>query len=140
MAAMHANPSESELDALIARFYSVFDNRSGDCVGADEIAALFHESGVIAMRGADGFQTCSPFDFAKPRVDLLRGGRLTGFHEWETSHESRADGDLALRTSRYEKTGTMDGAPYAGKGTKFFQFIRVQGRWRILSLAWADDE
>ena len=137
---MQPNPRTDDIDTLIARFYSVFDNRTGACAGVDEIASLFHEAGVIALRGAGGFQACSPIEFATPRVDLLRGGRLTGFHEWETAHESRVDGDLALRTSRYEKAGTMDGAPYAGKGTKFFQFIRMQGRWRILSLAWVDDE
>jgi hypothetical protein len=34
----------------------------------------------------------------------------------------------------------MDGRPWAGRGTKLFQLVREQGRWRILSLAWEDDE
>ena len=129
----------SELDLLVRTFYSAFDNREGRIATIEGITSLFVPQAVIAKRTAAGFEVTTPEQFAQPRVELLRGPALVGFHEWETSFDSRVDGDLALRTSRYEKSGTMDGAPYAGKGTKFFQFVRQQGRWRILSLAWADD-
>jgi hypothetical protein len=130
----------SELDPLVRAFYSAFDNREGRVATMEAVTSLFAPGAVIAKRAAAGFEISTPEDFARPRVELLRGPALVGFHEWETSSDSRIEGDLALRTSRYEKSGVMDGAPYAGKGTKFFQFIRIEGHWRILSLAWADDE
>ena len=137
---MHPDDASQEIDALARAFYSVFDNREGRSAGVGEVVAFFHESAVIAKRTAAGFEASTPADFARPRVALLASGALTGFHEWETWSETRVEGDLASRRSRYAKSGTMDGQPYAGSGTKLFQCIRVQGRWRILSLAWADDE
>lgn len=130
----------SELDALAGAFYSVFDNRGGRRPAVEDMTSLFAPQAVIAKRAGAGFELSTPAQFAQPRIDLLRGPALVGFHEWETSFDTRVDGDLALRTSRYEKSGTMEGRPYAGKGTKFFQFIRIEGNWRVLSLAWADDE
>ena len=132
--------SRTEIDALVGAFYAVFDNRDGREPTVEQMTALFHEPALIAKRADGGFETSTPAQFARPRIDLLRGPALVGFHEWETAADTRIEGDLALRTSRYAKAGTMNGEPYAGKGTKFFQFIREQGRWRILSLAWADDE
>jgi hypothetical protein len=128
------------LDALVGAFYSAFDNRGGRVATVEAVTSLFAPQGVIAKRTAAGFEISTPEEFAQPRVALLRGTALVGFHEWETSGDSRIEGDLALRTSRYEKAGTMNGEPYAGKGTKFFNFVRMDGEWRILSLAWADDE
>ena len=137
---MNPTPESRDVDALVRDFYSVFDNRDGRGADVEQVTALFHVAAVIAKRTPHGFETSAPPEFARPRVDLLRGGALVGFHEWETSSETQVDGDLAVRTSRYRKSGTMNGEPYAGAGTKFFQFIRVHGRWQILSLAWADDE
>ena len=128
------------LDALVGAFYSAFDNRDGRVATIEAVTSLFAPQGVIAKRTAAGFEITTPVQFAEPRVALLRGTALVGFHEWETSGESKVEGDLAVRTSRYEKAGTMNGEPYAGKGTKHFNFIRLHGAWRILSLAWADDE
>ena len=137
---MQPDHDSQDIDALARAFYSVFDNREGRSAGVAQVVAFFHDAAVIAKRTAAGIETSSPPDFARPRVELLRNGALTGFHEWETSSETHVEGDLATRRSRYEKSGTMNGAPYAGSGTKLFQLVRVQGRWRILSLAWADDE
>jgi hypothetical protein len=72
-------------------------------------------------------------------VQLLSGGGLREFHEWELEATTTIRGPLATRVSRYAKAGLMDGADYAGKGTKLFQLNRVDGTWRILSLAWFDD-
>ena len=130
----------SELDALVRDFYSAFDNRGGRVAPVDSVTSLFAPHAVIAKRTGTAFEYSTPAEFAQPRVELLRGTSLAGFHECDTSFDTRIEGDLALRASRYEKSGTMNGEPYAGKGTKFFQFVRAAGAWRILSLAWADDE
>jgi len=130
----------ADLDKLISDFYSAFDNRAGRIATIEAVTSLFAPQGVIAKHTPAGFEITTPEQFAQPRVALLRGAALVDFHEWETSGESKIEGDLALRTSRYEKAGTMNGQPYAGKGTKFFNFIRMEAGWKILSLAWADDE
>jgi hypothetical protein len=137
---MPADDDIRAIDALARAFYCLFDNREGAGAGVEDVVAFFHDAAVIAKRTAGGFETSGPAEFARPRVALLRSGALTGFHEWETASETHVEGDLASRRSRYAKSGTMDGRPWAGRGTKLFQLVREQGRWRILSLAWADDE
>ena len=78
--------------------------------------------------------------FAEPRVALLTSGRLRDFHEWETTATTRVFSPFAVRTSHYAKSGILDAAPYAGRGTKLFQFAMIDGQWRIASLCWYDDE
>ncbi|HEY8048253.1 MAG TPA: hypothetical protein VIE63_03700 [Ramlibacter sp.] len=137
---MDRNPASRDVDALVRDFYSVFDNRAGRRADVEQVTALFHHGAVIAKRTPCGFETSAPAEFARPRVALLRAGSLLDFHEWEVSSETRIEGDLASRISRYDKAGAMNGQPYAGSGTKLFQLIRERGRWQIISLAWADDE
>jgi hypothetical protein len=129
----------AEVDAVISRFYAAFDNREGRVPTEEAMVGLFVPAAVIAKQTPAGFETTGALQFAAPRVALLRSGELTGFHEWETESGTQVAGDLALRTSRYEKAGVFNGQPYAGRGTKFFQLLRTAQGWRILSLAWADD-
>lgn len=128
-----------DIDTLIASFYSVFDNREGRQPSIGDVTRAFHERGVIAKQVESRFEVMTPAEFARPRVELLAGGALADFHEWETSAQMHGDGAMALRISRYEKSGVMDGAPFNGTGRKLFQLVREDGEWRILSLVWSDD-
>lgn len=129
----------AEVDSLIAAFYAAFDNRAGRVPQDGDMTSLFLGHAVIAKQTPTGFETSTPAQFAAPRVALLRGGELVDFHEWETACETQVAGDLAVRTSRYEKAGLFNGEPYRGTGTKFFNLVRTAQGWRILSLAWSDD-
>ena len=61
------------------------------------------------------------------------------FHEWEAASTTEVFAGIATRTSRYGKSGTLDGRPYGGAGTKCFQFAQLDEGWRITALAWVDD-
>lgn len=69
---------------------------------------------------------------------LLTDGRLVDFSEWETSERTEIAGDIASRFSEYRKSGTLDGEPFDGGGTKTIQFVRTSQGWRISALAWYD--
>lgn len=130
---------DAAIDALVAGFYAVFDNRGGRRASIEEMTALFIEGAIISKSTHESLQVASPREFAAPRVALLHGPDLVDFHEWETSSQTHVAGDLASRISRYRKSGTFHGEPYGGEGTKLFQFARQGGEWRILALAWIDD-
>ncbi|WP_146646609.1 DUF4440 domain-containing protein [Labilithrix luteola] len=100
---------------------------------------LFASNATIATHSGRGVQITTPDEFVRPRIELLTSGRLVEFHEWETQSENEILGSLAVRRSRYEKSGRLDGQPYAGVGTKFFQLAQIDEAWRIVSLAWIDD-
>lgn len=136
---MDRHDDASQLESLIARFYSAFDNRNGRKGSVQEITDLFLEDAVIAKAAGSTFETCRPGQFAEPRIALLQSGELQEFHEWETSATTGIHGRMATRHSRYAKEGIWSQAPYSGTGTKCFQFTKTGDAWRILSIAWEDD-
>ncbi|MBN8505379.1 MAG: GNAT family N-acetyltransferase [Burkholderiales bacterium] len=129
---------EEQLDDLVRRFFTAFDNRAGRIATAPALPAFFMPDADIRV----GDQApCSVRDFLAPRLELL-ASRLREFHEWELSAQTQvaADGQMAQRQSRYAKQGQLDGQPYGGQGRKSFHFVRdAEGRWRIGRLSWLDD-
>lgn len=130
----------AEIERLIAVFYAQFDNREGRRPSLQALQALFAAHAIIVRDGGNGIcETLSVTAFAEPRIALLTGGELTGFHEWETGSDTSLAGAVASRSSTYGKAGTLHGAAYAGGGRKFFQLGRFADGWRITAVAWSDD-
>jgi hypothetical protein len=129
-----------QIDFTISKFFSSFDNRNSRTPSIGEITDLFLDSSVIAKSTASSFEIYNPTQFAEPRVALLTHGELTEFHEWETSASTEIHGPMAFRRSTYAKEGIWSTKPYSGGGTKFFQLIKLDGSWRILSATWIDDD
>lgn len=127
------------IDRLIADFFSAFDNRTAS-PHIGRIVDCFADKAVIARRSGSHTELYTVTEFASPRIELLTGGALVDFHEAETSATTSVFGGIATRTSRYSKSGLMNGERYAGTGTKLFQLVAIDDRWRIASLAWVDDE
>jgi hypothetical protein len=132
--------SPSPIDDTTARFFAVFDNRAGKRPDAQTFCSLFAPGAVIATHTGREVLISTPDEFVRPRIELLTSGRLVDFSEWETKSDTQLLDSLAVRHSRYEKSGRLDGNPYAGTGTKFFQLARISDTWRIVSLSWMDDE
>lgn len=127
------------IDKVICAFFAAFDNRDGRVPAIDIFDSLFSRTSVVASHGASGVTICTAREFAQPRITLLSSGRLLRFCEWETDAQTTVHHSLAVRRSRYSKSGQLDGLPYAGSGTKFFQLAFAEGEWRIVALSWADD-
>lgn len=127
------------IDEVICAFFAAFDNRDGRVPTIDVFDSLFARTSVVASHGASALSIGTVKEFVQPRVALLSSGRLVSFFEWETDAQTTVLGSLAVRRSRYSKSGQLDGLPYAGVGTKFFQLALVEGEWRIVALSWADD-
>ena len=132
--------STEEIDAIVARFFSVFDNRSGAMPRFADLEECFTEKATIVRRSTSGADVYTVSEFGLPRIALLTGGGLRDFHEWETSSTTQVFSGIATRTSRYSKSGTMDAKPYAGSGTKCFHLVDLGAGWRIAALAWVDDD
>lgn len=134
------SPADPAIDALIRRFYAAFDNRAEAPVPSSApLLALFSRRAVVAASAGTEVRVMSLSEFIDPRIELLTGGRLVDFHEWETSANTEVLGPLATRASRYAKEGTLDGHPYSGAGSKRFHLICQPEGWKILSVLWVDD-
>lgn len=122
---------------VTAEFFEAFDNRGGKAADMARIRRLFLPGGVIVKAGPE-FTVFTVDEFIEPRQRLLTDGRLVEFSEWETSERTEIAGDIASRFSEYRKSGTLDGEPFEGGGTKTIQFVRTSEGWRIAALAWYD--
>jgi hypothetical protein len=131
--------ARSRIDALIARFFAAFDNRDGAKPELAAIASCFTSKATIVRRSPAGVEIFTVEEFALPRIALLTQGALRDFHEWETEATTEVFDGIATRTSRYAKSGLLDGAEYAGAGTKCFQLVECDSGWLIAALAWVDD-
>jgi hypothetical protein len=130
---------QAKIDALIAKFFSTFDNRNGATPRLADLTDCFSDKATIVRRADGSVELYTVSEFALPRIALLTEGTLLDFHEWETSASTRIFDGIATRASRYRKSGLLDGKDYAGSGTKCFQLVDLGADWRIASLVWVDD-
>lgn len=132
--------AQAAIDKLISNFFAAFDNRNGRTPDLATLLGYFTDKAVITRASGSDIQLHTAMEFALPRIELLTGSTLVDFHEAETSSTTNIFGPIASRISRYRKTGQLNDNPYAGVGTKLFQLVALESGWRILSLAWIDDE
>lgn len=128
----------AEIDSVIAAFYAAFDNRGSRIAATARLRALFGAEARITRLSPDGVVSWDVDEFIAPRAAMLTDGTLVEFHEWETEGRTTIAGNIASRQSRYEKSGRLNGAPYAGGGHKFIQLFRAHDRWKISAVLWED--
>lgn len=129
---------EQQIDALVQRFFAAFTNQGG---ALPQLAALpFHllPSAVVSCTTAQGLLSYSVREFIEPRAELLNGGQLQDFAEWEVEHETRRHGAIAQRWLRYRKRGVLRGQAFEGEGLKTLQLVKTPRGWKIAALAWED--
>ncbi|WP_327434469.1 MULTISPECIES: DUF4440 domain-containing protein [unclassified Streptomyces] len=129
--------SKTDIDLVTAQFFGAFDNRGGKTPDVTRIRRLVLPSGIIVKTGPE-FTVYTLDEFIEPRQQLLTDGRLIEFSEWETAERTEIAGDIASRFSDYQKSGTLDGKPFEGGGTKTIQLVRTPEGWRITALSWHD--
>jgi len=137
---MDNSDAKGKIDVLVAKFFSAFDNRDGATPLPADLIDCFTDKATIVRRSGSGAELYTAREFALPRIKLLTQGALLHFHEWEISAKTEIFDGIAIRTSRYGKSGLLDGNDYSGSGTKCFQLVDVGIGWRIASLAWVDDD
>ena len=137
---MNDSTDQANINVLIARFFSAFDNRNGTSPRLSDVADCFADKATIVCRTNTSARLYTVEEFATPRIELLSQGALLQFHEWEVSAATQIFNGIAARTSRYCKSGLLNGNEYSGSGTKCFHLVELGFEWRIASLAWVDDD
>jgi hypothetical protein len=137
--AMDDAGAQREIDALVGKFFSAFDNRHGGTPRLADLINCFTDKAIIVRQSESSTELYTVREFAIPRIKLLTQGTLLHFHEREITSKTEIFAGIAIRTSRYSKSGLLDGKDYTGSGTKCFQLVDLGTGWRIASLAWVDD-
>ncbi len=134
----HTSDDHRAIDALIARFFAVFDNRSGQVPELAVLDELFVAGAMIYKRDVLAIESMDLMAFKKPRAALFASGALRDFHEWEIDHQTTVNVGLASRVSIYQKTGFLNDEPYRGHGVKHVQLVKTEMCWKIVSITWED--
>lgn len=126
------------INRLCEDFFDLFTNADGKQPQVDRIKEQFIKAGILINNSGNSPEVYDLDSFIEPRRKILSDGTLTGFKEWEVSHQTEIRGKLATRISHYQKSGFRHGEPFNGKGIKTFQLVRKSNRWYFVSVAWED--
>lgn len=124
---------------IVSAFFAAFGSGPDTAERLLALRALFLPEAVIvrtcglvpAVYDVDGF--------IAPRQELLTGGTLVDFHEWEEQGRTDVFGDVAQHCCSYAKEGIQDGTAFSGRGVKTIQLVRTSDGWRISAAAWDDE-
>jgi hypothetical protein len=132
-------PDRAEIAGILRTFFAAFTSGPDSAERLDALRQLFLPEAVI-IRTCGGEPTVYGVDsFIAPRRELLSGGALTDFREWELSGHTEVFGDIAQHFCGYAKAGVQDGTPFTVRGMKTLQFVRTSAGWRISAAAWDDE-
>lgn len=131
---------EAAIGESVAAFYATFDNRGGRVPDEARLRAAVSPTARITRVTPAGADSWDLGAFLEPRLELLTGGRLQEFHEWEVTARTVGGERIASRWSEYAKAGVMDGVRFQGGGRKVIQLLRQGDGWLISSVLWEDVE
>ena len=130
---------KSKIDALTKRFFNLFTNTEGASPQVEEIFDLFIPEGIIIKNVSPSTEVYNLRQFVEPRKKILTDGTLIDFQEKEISERTDIFGNIAQRFSLYHKRGILSGKPFEMRGMKSIQFVKVNGKWKMSSVAWDDE-
>jgi hypothetical protein len=137
---VETNPSTvSELAALMQRFFECVSFEAGGAPAYGAIGELFIDTGLLIKNSASAPEICNIETFIEPRQAAVDAGELTRFRERELGSDTVVFGGVAHRFSGYEKSGTLRGVPFEGKGLVSTQFVLTSSGWRMSAMAWDDE-
>ena len=137
---LKAEKDRFEIDALTSRFFDSFTNKDGRVPNVKDMKSIFIPNGILISNTEDPAAIYDLDGFIRPREKILTNGSLTNFCEREISHSTELFGNIAQRFSLYEKTGERNGEHFETKGIKTIQFVKVNGKWKMSSVAWSDEK
>jgi len=129
-----------DIDKLTNRFFDLFTNLDGKAPKVKDIYNIFIEDGLIISNTTGKPIVYDLQDFIEPREKMLRDGTLTEFQENEVSHKTEVFKNIAQRFSLYRKSGKLNGKFFESEGMKTIQFVKIDDKWKMASIAWSDSE
>jgi hypothetical protein len=128
------------IDDLARDFYRAISFTNQHAPDKDPLNILFFGEGVIVNNSftpplgftAESFVTSLESDIAE--------GNMSQFIIHELHGKTEVYGKLAQRISVYEYNLGGETAGRLPRGVNFMQLIQVDGNWRMLSVAWCDED
>lgn len=137
---IHHTKDLEEINTLTTIFFDLFTNTNGQIPDVKRIKDIFISEGIIISNTNGNPAVYNLESFIAPREILLSDGTLTNFREKEISHQTEIYGHIAHRFVLYEKSGLHNGVAFESTGQKTIQFIKINGHWKMCSVAWSDEQ
>lgn len=131
--------STIEIDYLTSDFYKAISFKNAQPPEFDSLDILFYDDGVLVNNSFGEPIDFTTASFVEAMESQVASGELEQFMQREIFSKTEVFGKVAHRISVYEYNFSAQELPRMPRGINFIQFIQVEGNWRILSMAWNDE-
>jgi hypothetical protein len=128
-----------EIDDLTRDFYRAVSFKNEKAPDRDQLQILFYGEGVLinnSFKHPVGFTAAS---FINSLESEIADGDMAQFYMHELSSKTEVFGKVAHRISVYEYNMGEKTSGRLPRGLNYIQFVQADDNWRILSMAWCDE-
>ena len=132
-------PDTIEIDDLVRDYYRAITIRNEHPPELSAVQILFYGEGVLingSFKQPIGFSAAS---FVTALESEIAEGNLSQYIIHEIHGKTEVYGKLARRVSIYEYNLGEETSGRLPRGVNYIQFVEFKGNWRILSMAWYDE-
>jgi len=127
------------IDSLTKDFYQSISFENAEPPELAEVKVLFFGEGILINNSFSKPITFTVESFIDAVKVQVADGSIEQFMEREIHSKTEIFGKVAHRVSVYEYNFADHAVNRLPKGINFIQFICTEGKWRILSMAWFDE-
>lgn len=128
-----------EIDYLAKDFYKAISFHHSEPPDMDAVRILFYGDGILinnSFYSPEGFTAES---FVNTLESEIAEDAMRQFNMHEIHAKTEVFGKIAQRISIYEYNMGEVTAGRLPRGVNYMQFAQVEGNWRIVSMAWCDE-
>lgn len=131
--------SITEIDYLTKDFYQAISFSNSAPPDFTPVKILFFGTGILINNSFNKPITFTAETFVEAMESLVAEGNMEQFMQRELHSKTEIFGKVAHRISVYEYNFADHEMQKLPRGLNFIQFVQIEGNWRILSMAWFDE-
>lgn len=131
--------SIADIDYLTKDFYQAISFDHSAPPDFTPVKILFYGAGMLINNTFSKPITFTAESFIKALESQAADGAIQQFMQRELHSNTEIFGKVAHRISVYEYNFADHEMQKLPRGINFIQFVQIDGHWRILSMAWADE-
>jgi hypothetical protein len=131
--------SITEIDYLTKDFYKAISFARSEPPDFTPVKILFYDEGMLINNSFNKPITFTAETFVEAMESQVAEGSIEQFMQRELYSKTEMFGKVAHRISVYEYNFADHEIQKLPRGLNFIQFVQIEGNWRILSMAWYDE-
>ena len=131
--------SITEIDYLTKDFYQAISFSHSEPPDFTPVKILFYGDGILVNNSFNKPITFTAETFVEAMESQVAEGNMEQFMQRELHSKTEIFGKVAHRISVYEYNFADHEMQKLPRGLNFIQFVQIEGNWRILSMAWFDE-